>query len=148
MLRIAGSSLYPVFHSALPFDFPSEFKPVSKTHGAPFVIEISAGVPAHTLPEFIAYAKANPGKLNFGSANVNAMLPVELFMNLTGLKLTHIPYRGNGPELAALIANEVQLAIDQGFAAKPQVDAGRIRVLAVASRDRSTCTWCDRPLIG
>src|SRR5262249_42334692 len=98
----------------------------------------SHSVPAKVLSEFVAYAKANPGKLSYASPSVGTTphLAVERLKQLTGIELVHIPYRGAPPAMQALIANEVQLYLAGWGVGRSQVEAGRIHALAVASGHR------------
>jgi tripartite-type tricarboxylate transporter receptor subunit TctC len=99
---------------------------------------VNPAVPANTLQEFIAYAKANPGKLNYSSFgnNTSNHLAGELFKVLTGTSSVHVPYKGSGPSIVDLIAGQVQYTFDTPPAVLEQVRAGKLRALAVASRQR------------
>jgi tripartite-type tricarboxylate transporter receptor subunit TctC len=106
---------------------------------APFFMEVPPSFPANNLAEFIAYAKANPGKVRFGSAGLGSSthLGAELFMQVTGTKMTHIPYKGSGPVVTALLQNEVQVYFD-GLAGSGQfLKAGKFKALGIAAATRS-----------
>ncbi len=121
-----------------PFDAAKDFAPVILVSTQPQFIVVHPSMPA-TLKEFIAYAKANPGKVNFGSSGVggSSHLSAEYFRMVTGLNLTHIPYKGSGPSTVALVAGEIQFGSFAGNAVLPQIKAGRIRALAVTSLKRA-----------
>jgi tripartite-type tricarboxylate transporter receptor subunit TctC len=124
-----NASLYP----NLKFDFASDLAPVAATNGAPFVMVINPSLPAKTVPEFIAYARENPGKINIASAGIGTTphLAYELLKMMTGIELVHVPYRGS--YVADLIGGQVQAA----FSTIPQsiqyVRDGKLRALAVTS---------------
>jgi tripartite-type tricarboxylate transporter receptor subunit TctC len=103
------------------------------------VMEINAAVPANTVPEFIAYAKANPGKLSFGSGGNGSSLHVvgELFKMMAGIDMVHVPYRGGAPALIDLLGGRVQLMFDTIPQALPYIKAGKLRALAVTTTTRS-----------
>jgi tripartite-type tricarboxylate transporter receptor subunit TctC len=100
--------------------------------------DINPAVPANTLGEFIAYAKANPGKLCYASPSVGTTphLAVERLKQLTGIELIHVPYRGAPPAMQAVLANEVQLYLAGWGVGRSYVEDGRVRALAVASKER------------
>ena len=129
----------PSYKKNLSYDLHRDLIPITKASNGGFAILIPAAVPATTLTEFIAYAKANPGKLNFGSPGVGTSvhLATESFMAMTGIQLVHVPYRGAGPAITGLITNQIQLLLDPVFTAQPHVESGSLRALAVSSRTRS-----------
>jgi tripartite-type tricarboxylate transporter receptor subunit TctC len=114
------------------------FALITKVADVPSVLYTHPSVPATTLAAFIAYAKANPGKLNYASPSVGTTphLAVERLKQLTGIQLTHIPYRGAPPAMQALLTNDVQLYLAGWGVGRAHVEAGRIRALAVASEKR------------
>ena len=120
------------------FDPLAEFVLITKVADVPAVLFINPAVPAKTLAEFIAYGKANPGKLSYASPSVGTTphLAVERLKQLTGIELVHVPYRGAPPAMQALIANDVQLYLVGWSIGQSQVAAGKIRALAVASETR------------
>src|SRR5262245_23993810 len=124
-------------YKKLNFD-PSKFEPVAIMTKFPNVLLVRQDFPAKTGAEFIAYAKANPGKLNYASQGVGTTshLTAELFMSLTGTKMTHVPYRGTAPALNDLVAGHVDLIFMELSAAHKLHDAGKARVLAVATDKR------------
>ena len=119
------------------FDPLERFALITKIADVPSVLYASLSAPA-TVGEFIAYAKANPGKLSYASPSVGTTphLAVERLKQLTGIELVHIPYRGAPPAMQALIANEVQLYLAGWGVGRAQVETGRVRALAVASPQR------------
>ena len=130
---VVNKSLY----SKLNFD-PELFVPVSVVAEAPFAMVINPNVPAATLQELIAYAKANPDKLNFasGGSGGTSHLTSELFNAMAGIKMTHIPYKGTGPGLTDLVGGQVQSMFVATNTALPFVRSGKLRVVAVAGSKR------------
>jgi tripartite-type tricarboxylate transporter receptor subunit TctC len=124
-------------YKKLNFD-PTKFEPVAVMTKFPNVLLVRNDFPAKTAQEFIAYAKANSGKLNFASQGVGTTshLTAELFMTLTGIKMTHVPYRGTGPALNDIVAGHVDLIFMELSSAYKLHDAGKARVLAVATDHR------------
>jgi tripartite-type tricarboxylate transporter receptor subunit TctC len=124
-------------YKKLNFD-PTKFEPVAVMTKFPNVLLVRNDFPAKTAQEFIAYAKANSGKLNFASQGVGTTshLTAELFMTLTGIKMTHVPYRGTGPALNDIVAGHVDLIFMEMSAAYKLHDGGKARVLAVATDHR------------
>jgi tripartite-type tricarboxylate transporter receptor subunit TctC len=123
----------------LPYDPMRDFVPISLTVNAEAVMVVNPGVPARNVQEFIALAKAQPGKLNMASAGVGSSshLAGILFTTLTGIDTVHIPYKGGGPVATSLIAGESQWTIVPAAAVAAQVKSGRLRALAVSTRVRS-----------
>jgi tripartite-type tricarboxylate transporter receptor subunit TctC len=124
-------------YKRLNFD-PTKFEPVAVMTKFPNVLLVRNDFPAKTAQEFIAYAKANSGKLNFASQGVGTTshLTAELFMTLTGVKMTHVPYRGTGPALNDIVAGHVDLIFMELSSAFKLHDSGKARVLAVATDKR------------
>jgi tripartite-type tricarboxylate transporter receptor subunit TctC len=132
------NAISPALYPNLSFNFMRDIAPVCQISLAPLVMEVNPSVPADTVPEFIAYAKANPGKINMASAGVGGPqhLAGELFKSITGLNLVHVPYRGSTPAVTALLAGQVQLMFDVTPTAVPQIRAGKLRALAVTTTSR------------
>jgi tripartite-type tricarboxylate transporter receptor subunit TctC len=107
--------------------------PVASFVRVPQVLEVHPSLPVHSVPEFIAYAKANPGKLTMGSAGIGTVQHVagELFKFMTGIDIVHVPYRGQAPALVDLLGGQIQLMFDTVPAALPSLKAGKLRPLAV-----------------
>jgi tripartite-type tricarboxylate transporter receptor subunit TctC len=122
----------------LPFDFVHDIAPIAGVFRVPLVMEVLPGFPAQTVPEFIAYAKANPGKINMASAGVGGPQHVagELFKFMAGVDLVHVPYHGSTPAVTDLLAGQVQVMFDVTPTSLPQVRAGRLRALAVTMPER------------
>jgi tripartite-type tricarboxylate transporter receptor subunit TctC len=133
----------------LNFDFLRDFAPVAGTFRVPNVLEVHPSVPVKTVPEFIAYAKANPGKLNFASGGVGATqhMSAELFMFMTGIDMKHVPYRGSAPALIDLLSGQVQVMFDLVPASIGYIRAGKLRALAVTTAEKSEALP-DLPTIG
>jgi tripartite-type tricarboxylate transporter receptor subunit TctC len=145
---IATNAINATLYNRLNFDFIRDIAPVASIARTPLVMEVHPSVPAKTVPEFIAYAKANPGKINMGSAGTGNMTHVcgELFMMLTGVNLFHVPYRG-AQVLIALIGGEVQVYFGIMTSSIEHVRAGKVRALAVTTATRSAALP-DIPTVG
>ncbi len=126
-------------YTRLPYSLERDFAPVTVAAFVPNVVVINPKHDFKSLQELIAYAKANPGKLNYGSAGNGTThhLSVELFKMMTGTQITHVPYKGAGPLMPALLAGEVDLAFDGMGTSAPQIKSGKIRPLAVTTTTRS-----------
>jgi tripartite-type tricarboxylate transporter receptor subunit TctC len=123
----------------LGFDFVRDIVPVAGIGRTPLVMAVNPSVPAKTVPEFIAYAKANPGKINMGSAGTGGIghLAGEQFKMMTKVDMTHVPYRGNGPALTGLLGGEVDVLFPSFASALEFVSTGKLRALAVAGTQRA-----------
>ena len=130
-----NASLY----KKLSFNFMRDIAPVAGIMRVPNVMEVNPSVPAKTVAEFIAYAKANPGKINLASSGngTSVHLSGELFMMMTGVKMTHVPYRGSAPALTDMIAGQVQVMFDNMPSSIAHIRAGKLRALAVTTEKRS-----------
>ena len=122
----------------LPFDFVRDIAPIAGVFRVPLVMEVLPSFPAQTVPEFIAYAKANPGKINMASAGVGGPQHVagELFKFMAGVDLVHVPYHGSTPAITDLLGGQVQVMFDVTPTALPQVRAGKLRALALTMPER------------
>jgi tripartite-type tricarboxylate transporter receptor subunit TctC len=130
----------PAIFPKLPFNTERDFAPISMVASTPIVIAVASGVPAANLKELVELAHAKPDAVaNYGSAGNGTVfhLATEMFKRQNGIDATHIPYNGGGPVVVALIAGEVQLALETMMTLQPQVRAGKAKALAVASRERS-----------
>jgi tripartite-type tricarboxylate transporter receptor subunit TctC len=138
LLCNSQNAISPALYQNLSFDFIRDIAPVAQVESVPLVMEVHPSVPAKTVAEFIAYAKANPGKINMASAGVGGPqhLAGELFKSMAGLNLVHVPYRGSTPAITDLLAGQVQLMFDVTVTALPQIRAGKLRALAVTSSQR------------
>jgi tripartite-type tricarboxylate transporter receptor subunit TctC len=132
------NAISPALYPNLSFDFIRDMAPIGQISLAPMVMEVNPSVPAKTVPEFIAYAKANPGKINMASAGIGGPqhLAGELFKSMTGLNLIHVPYRGTTPAVTDLLAGQVQVMFDVLPTSLPQIRAGKLRPLAVTIKQR------------
>jgi tripartite-type tricarboxylate transporter receptor subunit TctC len=132
------NAISPALYPDLAFNFLKDIAPISPISIAPMIMEVNPSLPVTTVPEFIAYAKANPGKINMASAGVGGPqhLAGELFKAMTGLNLIHVPYRGSTPAVTDMLAGNVQLMFDVTPTALPQVKAGKLRALAVTTKER------------
>jgi len=138
LLCNSQNAISPALYHDLTFDFIRDIAPIAQVESVPLVMELHPSVPAKTVPEFIAYAKANPGKINMASAGVGGPqhLAGELFKAMAGVNLVHVPYRGSTPAITDLLAGQVQLMFDVIPTALPQIRAGKLRALAVTSTQR------------
>jgi tripartite-type tricarboxylate transporter receptor subunit TctC len=122
----------------LPFDPINDFTPVTLIARVPQILIVTHALPAKSVGELIALARAKPGQLNFGSSGIGSSphLAMELFMQLTGVTLNHVPYKGTAPALADVIAGHVQILFDAIAPSLPHVKSGRVRALAVVGDQR------------
>jgi len=129
----------PSLFSKVGYDVEKDFTPVSLLVDSAYVVSVHPSLPAKSIKDLIALSKAKPGILNYssGGKGTNLHIATELLISLTGLTMTHLPYKGGGPALLALVAGESDLSIPSVAAVLPQVKAGRIRALAVTSSKRS-----------
>jgi tripartite-type tricarboxylate transporter receptor subunit TctC len=135
----AANAINTSLYEKLSFNLSRDIVPVASLIRAPSVLEINPSVPARTVPEFIAYAKANPGKLTMASSGIGAPSHVfgELFKFMTGVNLVHVPYRGAAPAVADLVAGQVQVYFDPIPNSIGYIRAGKVRPLAITSATRS-----------
>jgi tripartite-type tricarboxylate transporter receptor subunit TctC len=131
----ANATLYA---GKLPFDPVKSFAPVSLAGIAPLILTANTNFPAKDARELIAYAKANPGKMNFGSSGIGAAahLTTELLKQTAGIDMVHIPFKGTAPALQALMANDIQILVDVPSTLMPHVRGGKIKALAMFSKNR------------
>ena len=137
------------FYDKLNFNFIRDIAPVGSVFRGPYVMVVNPSVPARSVPEFIAYAKANPGKLTMASSGTGAVPHVagELFKMMAGIDMVHVPYRGGGPALTDLLAGQVQVYFPTTVASIGYIRAGRLRALAVTAATRSDALP-DIPTVG
>ena len=123
----------------VPYDVQKDLAPISKFSSAPFVLAIPGSLPVNSVKELIAYAQSKPGALNFGSTGIGstAHLAAELFMAKTGTKMVHVPYKGGGPGLIALVGGEVQMFFSGASSVMAHAKSGQLKVLGVGSLKRS-----------
>ena len=130
--------LNPLLYKKLPYDPVKDFRLLALVTDLPVVMEVHPSVPAKTVAEFVAYAKQNPGKLNFGSAGTGGTIHLagEMFKQMAGVDMVHVAYKGAGPALTDLISGNIQLMFDTLGTALPPVKGGLLRPLAVSSAQR------------
>jgi tripartite-type tricarboxylate transporter receptor subunit TctC len=144
---IAGySANVTLYAGKLPFDPLKDLVPVSLAAIAPLIMTVNPNVPAKNVKELIAYAKANPGKLNFGSSGIGAAahLTTELFKQTAGVDMVHVPFKGTAPAMQAAIANDIQILVDTPLSLMPQVRSGKLRALGMFS-DKRLLAYADVP---
>jgi tripartite-type tricarboxylate transporter receptor subunit TctC len=127
-----------LYAGKLPFDPLKDLVPVSLAAIAPLIMTVNNNLPARDVKELIAYAKANPGKLNFGSSGIGAAahLTCELFKQTAGIDMVHIPFKGTAPALTAVMANDIQILVDTPSSLMPHVRGGKLKALAMFSSKR------------
>ena len=139
-LLLAGSpgAINATLYNNLDFSFARDIAPVASIERAPLIMVVNPTLPAKTVSEFITYAKANPGKVNMGSGGIGSTGHVagELFNMMAGLKLAHVPYRGEAPAMTDLLAGQVQVVFSTPGSAISYVRAGTLRALAVTGAAR------------
>jgi tripartite-type tricarboxylate transporter receptor subunit TctC len=129
----------PALYTKLPYQTTRDFTPIARTAMQPLALLVNPNLPVRTLPEFVAYAKARPGQVNYGSAGnggISHLVP-EMFKTSTGLFLVHIPYRGSAPAFTDLMAGQVQFMAESIPQAANYHKQGKVRALAVTSRERN-----------
>jgi tripartite-type tricarboxylate transporter receptor subunit TctC len=139
LLISPSAAINATLYDKLNFVFLRDIAPVAGVIRAPLVMEVNPTVPAKTVPEFIAYAKANPGKLTMASPGIGTASHVfgELFKMMAGVKMVHVPYRGTGPALTDLIGGQVQIFFDGLPTSLEHIRSGKLRALAVTTATRS-----------
>ncbi|ANQ85548.1 hypothetical protein dqs_2518 [Azoarcus olearius] len=132
-------TILPHLAKDLRYDAFKDFAPVSVVASVPYVVAVNSTVPANTLQEFTAYAKANPGKVSYSSCGNGTLchLSGEFYKSLTGTELLHVPYKGSAPAITALLGGEVNAAFDTLTVLAPQVKGGKVKGLAITSAKRS-----------
>jgi tripartite-type tricarboxylate transporter receptor subunit TctC len=140
LLQVSSASAWnATLYEKLNFNFIRDIAPVAGVIRAPFVMEVNPSVPTKTVPEFIAHAKANPGKISMASAGIGSGPHVtgELFKMMAGVNMVHVPYRGSGPALTDLISGQVQIYFDGLPSSIEYIRTGKLRALAVTTAARS-----------
>jgi tripartite-type tricarboxylate transporter receptor subunit TctC len=139
LVVVPSNTINVSFYDKLDFDFERDIRPVAGLIRSPFVLEVFPGFPPKTVPELIAYAKSNPGKINMASFGTGTAshLSGEMFKMMTGVEMQHVPYRGSAPMLTDLLAGQVQVAFDNLPASIEHIRAGKLRALAVTTAQRS-----------
>jgi len=139
MGAVATHAINPTLYKAIPYDSIKDFAPVTQVASTPNILVVHPSVPGANVREFIAHAKANPGKLNFGSGSTGSAghLAGELFKSMAGVDMVHIPYKGAAPAMQDLVAGQIQLMFDNLASALTQVRAGKVKALAVTTAKRT-----------
>ena len=139
MGALSTHAVNPSLYPTMPYDAVKDFAPITLVAVTPNVLVVHPTLPVHSVKELIAYAKENPDKLSFGSGSNGSAghLAGELFKADTGVRMVHIPFKGAGPALQALLADDTQLMFDNLANSMPQVKAGKLRALAVTTSQRS-----------
>ena len=139
LMLSATQAINATLYDKLNFNFIRDIVPVAGTMRVPGIMVVNPSVPANTVPEFIAYAKANAGKLSMASGGIGSAghISGELFKMMTGINIAHVPYRGGGPALTDLLAGQVQVYFSPMPAAIEYIRAGKLRALAVTTAARS-----------
>jgi tripartite-type tricarboxylate transporter receptor subunit TctC len=145
---LASLVINPYLYKNVAYKSLTSFEPVARVCDLPMVLVVHPSVPVKTLPELIAYAKANPDKLSHCSAGNGTLSHVvmEDFKRRAGIRILHVPYQGSPPAMQDLIAGNVQIAIDTVTVTKPHIDSGRLRLIAVGTLERLPA-WPDTPTI-
>jgi tripartite-type tricarboxylate transporter receptor subunit TctC len=149
LMALSVNAIDPAAYDNLPFNFIRDTAPVASIASTPLIMEVNPSVPAKTVPEFIAYAKANPGKINKASGGKGAPSHVagELFKMMAGVDMVHVPYRGEALALPDLISGQVQVYFAVMPASLGYIRAGKLRALAVTSATRQEALP-DIPTVG
>jgi tripartite-type tricarboxylate transporter receptor subunit TctC len=140
MGTVGTHAINPSLYAKMPYDHVKDFVPVILVAGVPNVLEVNPSLPVNSVQELIAYAKANPGKLNFASSGSGTSIHLsgELFKSMTGVQMTHVPYKGSSPALADLAGGQVQLMFDNLPSSLALIKGGKLKPLAVTSLTRAS----------
>ncbi len=133
---------------ALPYDPAKDFAPAALIGFIPFVLVVNPALPVHSIPELVSFAKANPGKLSYGSGGPGSPhhLYAELLKSMTGIEMTHVPYKGSAPALTDVVAGHVELMFSDTVPSLPLIREGRVRALGVSSAIRLPSAPEIRPI--
>jgi tripartite-type tricarboxylate transporter receptor subunit TctC len=139
MGTVGTHAINPSLYAKMPYDHIKDFVPIVLVAGVPNVLVVNPALPVNSVQELIAYAKANPGKVNFASSGSGTSIHLsgELFRTMSGVEITHIPYKGSAPALTDLMGGQVQIMFDNLPSSLPFIKAGRLRALAVTSATRA-----------
>ena len=149
LIVTVANAFNATLYDKLGFNFLGDIAPIAGIIRAPLVMQVNPSFPAKTVAEFIAYAKSNPGKINYGSGGVGTSLHVagELFKMMTGVELIHVPYRGGAPAMTDLMGGQIQVLFNPLPELMGHIKAGKLRPLAVTSATRSD-VLPDLPTVG
>ncbi len=148
LMGLSTLAINPAMYKKVPYDSVRDFAPISQVIAAPNMLVVHPSVPARTVKELIAFARARPGQLNYASAGhgTNPHLSMELFLSMTGLKVVHIPYKGLAPGIVDLLAGHVTLATATMLTGLPHVKSGRLRLLGTTGAKRAA-VLPDQPTV-
>src|SRR5581483_2756745 len=132
-----GMSLNPILYPKLPYDPLKDFEPISMVGVFPLVLVVNPSVPARSVRELVAYARKNPGKLNYSAGSTSFQVATEMFKQMTGTDIRHIPYKGSAASINAVLAGDVQLTIVDTPPLAGHLQSDRLRALAVTSAKRA-----------
>ena len=140
LLHSGAIATEPALKRQLPYDVLNDLAPVTTAVVGPFAVLVSPQLPVKTIGELIAYAKQNPGKLNYGTPGLGTSvhLATEQFRVAAGIDMVHVPFKGAGPALTAIMSNEVQAVVDPLATARKYADSGKLRALALTTGQRSS----------
>ena len=139
LMYTTNFTIHPSIYKSLPYDFLQAFAPVTQTSSVPLILIVHPSVPVHSVKELLAEARAKPGRINYASSGFGGITHMagELLDNLAKVKMTHIPYKGGAPSVAATLGGEVDLTFAATPVGIPHIRSGRVRALAVSSATRS-----------
>jgi tripartite-type tricarboxylate transporter receptor subunit TctC len=134
----SGLIIAPLLHPDVGYDPLTSFDPIALVGESPSILVVNPAVPAKTVQELVAYAKANPGKVNFSSGGIGVLphLIGELFKSRAGIDIVHVPYKGGGPSITDLLAGNVQMTFENSSVLLPLIQSGALRALAVTTQKR------------
>jgi len=146
--NLSGLIISPQLRTPVPYNTPRDFAPITLTFSGPSVLVVDPKLPVKTVQDLIAYAKANPGKLNYGSHGAGSFTHVstEMFKGITGTDMVHIPFNGGGPLTVGFLSGQVQVVIFDLVSVRAHVEAGKARVIAQVGDQRSPL-YPDVPLL-
>jgi tripartite-type tricarboxylate transporter receptor subunit TctC len=139
-MATVAHTMAPGLYKSLPYDFTRDLDPIALVALTPNVLIVNPSIPAKNVDELVAYIKAHPHAVSYGSAGIGSTehLSGEMFRSMTGTDIVHIPYKGGAPMMADLMGGQIQMAIETSPSAAPQVRAGKVRALAVTTEKRSS----------
>lgn len=137
MGNISTLAINTAMFADLPYDPDKDFDPISMVSAQPLLVTVNAALPIHSVKELVDHLRAKPDSLNFGSAGASLQLATEAFNQEAGITMTHVPYKGSGPAMTDLVAGHIQVLFDAFSSLQPFVQDGRVRALAITSRNRS-----------
>lgn len=138
-MSTVAHAMAPGIYKSLSYDFIKDFDAIGMVASTPNVLLVNPAIPVKTVQELIAYIKAHPGKVNYGSAGIGSTehLSGEMFRSMSGTEISHIPYKGGAPMMTDLMGGQIQMAIETSPSASPHVRSGKVKALAVTTAKRS-----------